>query len=226
MRSEYLEISNDELMKKVRKSKEFRNQVATAHGVTDSNNSFYFLGTCSYPQRYKVTEEQKQAAQAIASRQAKKTYKEHKNDLLFVGMGMVEAESSGEVENCRIRTVVTTKKGEKIFIELQSGKTWNKKDDNYYIICGFCYPIQKIKKGYNDFDYQYNFNDLETETFAKRIVWNKKNILDFVNKELNCDYQNIYIDNYDLFFDYNYNLTVRADLKESYILQENNGIKE
>lgn len=193
MRNEYIAISNAEMIYKIKQSEEFRNKVAFAHGVHLGNGE-EFKGTTSHPQRYRVTEEQIKIAQAIRERKIKKVLKYNKNKLLFVGMGWHEAESSGDVENCRIRTILQNNKGLNIFIELGSGKNNSiKNDPKNYIYCDFCFIVPEKSE-----EPKYNYNNLQTNTWNQKIEWNKKNILDYVNKNLNCSFSEIIIDNFNL----------------------------
>jgi hypothetical protein len=196
MKDEYLEVSNNEIIKMMKASKEFRNNVEYAHGYTNSTHSYYFKGTCSYPKRYKVNDELIQIAKTMHTRESKKVAKAYKNDLYFIGMGWHKADSVGDVGNCRIRTVLKNNDGKNIFIELSSGTNRSDKQKNI-ICCDFCFITEKIEGGLFHNDFKYNYKNLETSTYSKGIEWNKENILNFVNENLNCSFKNIYVDNFD-----------------------------
>ena len=193
MKDEYLIVSNDVMLKMVLKSKEFRNSVSTAHGVQLRDGST-FKGTCSYPKRYKVSEEMILKAKAIRSRATKKTLKQNKNNLLFVGMGWHKAESGGNVGNCRIRTIFKNNDNKNIFVEFGSGHSFNKSDKKNYLNFDFCFIVEEEEK-----DTKYNYLNLESSTWNKQIEYTKENILNFVNKELNCSFSNMFVDNFDIY---------------------------
>ena len=197
MKDEYLEISNDVMLKMILKSKEFRNSVAFAHGV-QLRNLETFKGTCSYPKRYRVSEEMIRTAKAIKSRATKKTLKQNKNNLLWVGMGWHKAESAGNVTNCRIRTILKNDKNNNIFIELTAGHSFNKNDKKSYINCDFCYIVEEEEK-----DSKYNYLNLERETWHNRIEWTKANILEFINNKLSCSFKTMFVDNFDIYLEKN-----------------------
>jgi len=201
MKDEYLKVSDKELTTMILKSKEFRNSVATAHGVGNKEGHLLFKGTCSYPKRYKVSEEMILKAKAIRSRATKKTLKQNKNNLLFVGMGWHKAESAGTVGNCRIRTIIKNDKGQDIFIELSSGKNFNKKDNKNYIHCDFCFIVEKKGDDYQEKEIQYNYMNLESGTWKNKIEWTTTNILNYINKNLSCSFKKIVIDNFDIYME-------------------------
>src|SRR5690606_31997532 len=103
---EYKIVPNEELIKMMNESKEFRNAVAYAHGCTDKNRSYYYKRTCTYPQRYSVEDDMIELALQMIETEKKIVIEQHKNDLYFISMGWHKADSSGYVGNCRIRTVL------------------------------------------------------------------------------------------------------------------------
>jgi len=202
MKDEYLEISNDVMLKMVLKSKEFRNSVAFAHGV-QLRNLETFKGTCSYPKRYRVSEEMIQTAKAIKSRATKKTLKQNKNNLLWVGMGWHKAESGGNVGNCRIQTVLKNNDGKKIFVEFGSGHSFDKSDKKNYLNCDYCFIVEEKGNDYQEKETHYNYLNLEKSTRNKKIEFTSENILNYVNKELNCSFKKMFVDNFDIYLEKN-----------------------
>ena len=208
-RSEYLEVKHNEIMDMVNASKSFRNAVASAHGCTDTENTYYFKGTCTYPKRYKVNDEQIKIAKQIKSQSMKETFESNRNNLFFIGMGYPGATNTGDVNNCRIRTVLTNVDAVNIFIELIGcTNISNPKDTTRYIDVDFCFiTVKKSNKTVDSKmldDFQYDYKQLESNTLKRHLEWNKRNILNFVNKELNCNFKEIFIDNYDCNIDDDY----------------------
>ena len=195
---EYITVPNEEIIKMMNESKEFRNAVAYAHGCTDTNRSYYFKGTCTYPQRYRVENDMIELALQMIETEKKIVLEQHKNDLYFIGMGWHKADSSGDVGNCRIRTVLQNNDGLNVFIELTSGNNRTVKNDNkHYIVCDYCFIVPNPEGETVDQRFEYNYLDLEQTTYRQKIEWTKENILEFVNKKLNCSFKDIHIDNFD-----------------------------
>ena len=104
--------------------------------------------------------------------------------LYFEGAGWVPC---NDVENCRIRTAFTNKEGEKIYIEFLSGGGIN----NGLLFCDYCYYITENP----DVD-DCNKSRLKCEgnqAFTGRLEYSKKNILSFVNKYCNADFDEIVV---------------------------------
>jgi hypothetical protein len=192
--SEYKEISNSELLEMMKNGKEFRNDVAYAHGVALNDGTLLFKGTASYPQRYKVNDEIIEVAKKMIESAKAITMLENKDNLLWVGMGWHKADSVGDVGNCRIRTVLQNDKRENIFIELSAGRNYPvKNDQKNYIHGDFCF----LEDGTRE-QKKYNHNGIESDTWNKKIEWSTANIIDFVNKELSCSFTKMYVDNFDI----------------------------
>lgn len=121
--------------------------------------------------------------------------------LYFEGAGCVP---SNDVENCRIRTAFTNKEGKKIYLELISGcirtkieygkngrKLKNPKwiTEDGYLWCDFCHYITDDPTiddcNYNRLPCERNMED--------NLKYTKENILDFVNKNCNADFDNIVV---------------------------------
>ena len=127
---------------------------------------------------------------------------ENKKTLYFEGAGCV---SSNNVENCRIRTAFTNKKGKKIYIELLSGykhtkieygkngrKLKNPKciSEDGYLSCDFCYYITDDPE---IDDCNKSRLSCEHNISMEKVKYTKENILAFVNENCNADFDEIVI---------------------------------
>ena len=103
--------------------------------------------------------------------------------LSFEGAGWVPC---NDVENCRIRTAFTNTEGKKIYIEFLSGSGINEG----LLFCDYCYYITDDP----DID-DCNVSTLHCERNSdlRRVKYNKKNILEFVNKHCNADFDEIIV---------------------------------
>lgn len=125
-----------------------------------------------------------------------------KKVLYFEGAGCVPC---NDVENCRIKTAFTNKEGEKVYIELISGykhtvveygkngrKLKHPKtiSEDGYLVCDYCHYIT------NDPEIDdCNESVLECERISKieKVKYTKENILNFVNKYCNADFEEIVV---------------------------------
>lgn len=195
---EYIIVPNEEIIKMMNDSKKFRNAVAYAHGCTNTNNTYYFKGTCTYPQRYRVEDDMIDLAKKMIELESEKVLQQHKHDLYFIGMGWPDADSAGDVENCRIRTILQNNDGLNIFIELSAGRNYTLKNDcKNYIHGDFSFIVKNQEGETIEERFHYNYKDIESDLWKQKIEWKKENILNFINNTLNCSFKNIYIDNYD-----------------------------
>ena len=124
-----------------------------------------------------------------------------KKVLYFEGTG---CSPCNDVENCRIRTAFTNKEGKKIYIEFISGykhtvveygkngrklKQPKTISENGYLICDGCHYITD-DPGMDD----CNESRLECERNSNIIKeYTKENILNFVNKYCNADFEKIVV---------------------------------
>ena len=201
---------------------EWRNEVAYAHGVQLASGET-FKGSCSYPVRYRVTEEQIEEAQKEINRKKEEIYKNHSNDLLFVSMGMDYAPRfEDDVCNHRIRTEFINKDGKHFFIEVGTGredemrvdfsidrdlqnemdkkagevrlKLSNAIDKNNFLL------VAKLRNDLQDAMRQpyYNYGGLERGNNIKikhsHLKYTKENVLFLVNDVFDCDFKNIIVD--------------------------------
>ena len=176
-------------------NEKFRNEVAHAHGCLDKYGKFKYYSTCSYPQRYIVSEEQIKIAKELKEKARKETLEKNKNKLVFVGMGCTytKEEINNDVGNYRIRTEFLNSKGEKFFIELGM--------DRYYKKIRCDYSINRdLEDKYNSDTNQqskfYNCKGLERNNGLGE--YTKSNILKLVNKYFDCNFKEVIIDNYNL----------------------------
>lgn len=125
-----------------------------------------------------------------------------KKTLYFEGAGCVPCNN---VENCRIRTAFTNKEGKKIYIELLSGYNYTKIEygkngrklknpkwisEDGYLSCDFCFYITDDPE---IDDCNKSRLDCERNTEMERVKYTKENILAFVNKYCNADFDEIVV---------------------------------
>jgi hypothetical protein len=103
--------------------------------------------------------------------------------LYFEGAGCVPR---GEVSNCRIRTAFTNDKGKQIYLEIIGIEVTKHSPDcaKNYRYAGFVDTCLYI----TDSDDENNIHPKN-----HRFEYTNQNILDFVNKELHCSFDNIVI---------------------------------
>lgn len=148
-----------------------------------------------------------------------------KKVLYFEGAGCVPC---NDVENCRIRTAFTNKEGKRIYIEFISGykHTLVKYDKNGmelknpktisedgFLYCDFCHYITDDPE---IDDCNKSRLECERNSNIEKVKYTKENILNFVNKYCNADFDEIVVlDNlagfkvfsdgkHDTFASYNY----------------------
>ena len=125
-----------------------------------------------------------------------------KKTLYFEGAGCVPC---NDVENCRIRTAFTNKEGKKIYIEFLSGykhtkiefgkngrKLKNPKwiSEDGYLICDFCHYITDDPE---IDDCNKSRLNCERNQGIGKVKYTKENILAFVNKYCNADFDEIVV---------------------------------
>jgi hypothetical protein len=201
-------------------NEQFRNQVAFAHVHTDSNNNFKYRATCSYPVKYIVTDGQIEKANKEYERMKKIVFETHKNDLLFVGMGMTYNERyPDDICNHRIRTEFLNREGKRYFVEFGTGQG-NQIHCDHSIDCDLLdlkeeeitkvrekmkgctgFVSMELRKQMDESQKQSynNYKGLERKRFSE--VYSKTNILNIVNETFNCNFKVIIIDNYNIHCD-------------------------
>jgi hypothetical protein len=183
MSKEYIPLPSD-----IEMTEELRNGIAYAHGICDSKGNQKFLGTCTYPQRYIVTEEQIEKAKLAIEKRKLEVLEENKNNLLFEGAGCVER---GDVENCRIRTRLKNNSGKIIYLELTGFETkqaiQNEVGIKIYAHAHHCFYCDNGGE-----------NNIKNRIEIKAFHWAKRHILDTVNEQLNCSFKKLVVDNYNI----------------------------
>lgn len=118
--------------------------------------------------------------------------------LYFEGAGCVPGGGDSDIENCRIRTVFHNDKGEKMYLELSDWvvskgydhkklKRWLEYPDGYCI--GFITDLFKITDNEDADD-----ENCSRVSLDKTIIhYTKKEPLDFINKNLDCSFDEIKI---------------------------------
>ncbi len=121
--------------------------------------------------------------------------------LFFEGAGMETSDRSGDIGNCRIRTAFRNLDGKAIYLELLSGYEYEQKpitrgkhkgEMKYvrlpedYMVVDFCHYITED----DDVD-DCNNSRLDCERKRHHVLWNKKDVLKFINSELNCDFEDL-----------------------------------
>lgn len=113
-----------------------------------------------------------------------------KKILYFEGAGWVEYNGV----NCRIRTAFTNTEGKKIYIEFLCGHIYgkkNKKEPEFnYLVCDYCHYITDDE---TIDDCNYSTLPCERSTGRGQIEYTKENILTFVNKNCNADFEEIVV---------------------------------
>ena len=197
MNEQIIEL-DQETFEQIYKNENLRNEVASAHGVCDSNGNLEYKKAMMYPISYKVTDEQIKEADALRIKRCKEILKENRHNLLFCGMGMeFEPKTPDGIGNHRIRTEFINSDGVKCFIEL--GTNYEKgKEDNLRIdfaIFNYC-EGEKLSIKEKDAKQQYNYKKLETETPILKYTY--ENVLKLVNEYFNCNFKKIVVDYYNI----------------------------
>lgn len=120
-----------------------------------------------------------------------------KKILYFESAGM-EGTQRNDVENCRIRTAFTNNEGKKIYLELGGNEIskYNKQYDQYkdfeigtaIMHIDFCFYITDDP----EID-DCNKSRITLDENMKLILYTKKNILNLVNENLNCSFEEVVI---------------------------------
>lgn len=123
-----------------------------------------------------------------------------KKVLFFEGAGM-DGEEFGDINNCRIRTAFRNLDGKAIYLELMSGCEYEKKlitkgkhkgESKYvklpddYMIVDFCHYITE-----DDVVDDCNNSRLDCERKRHHVLWKKADVLQFINSELHCDFDDL-----------------------------------
>jgi len=196
-----------------------RNAVVFAHASYDSGMKLIGFVALVYPDNYLVTTEQIEKATQIYEEEKRKTFEEHKNDLIFCGMGCdYDPQYDDDICNHRIWTQFENSKGKHYLLEFQ-----HTTDYNLYL-SAFCdfdtekeyndrWEAMRIKRdGFRPRDdewkqinremqelgLQYCFNSHPLMKERSDLKYTRANILELINKEFDCLFNDIVIDLYNI----------------------------
>lgn len=182
----------DNLFETIYTDKKMRNAVAYAHQCCDSQSNFLHFKAMNYPENYKVTSEQMKAAQEEIQADKKRLIIDYAGKLVLIGMGMqYQPNYEDDVCNHRVRGEFYNKEGRKFFVEFGTSRD--------YITTRVDHAIDRDledqckKSG----DQPYN-NYRQLERLSSYPKYTLSNLLYFVNRNFDCDFKEIVIDNYTL----------------------------
>ena len=155
--------------------------MAHAHSCYSAapNSVFKYKKTCSFPDDWIVTEEQIALAKKELEKSQVETKKRYKNSLLFIGMGTTH-QTTTDIGNHRIRTEFLNKDGRQFFVEFGTGRD---------------YQTTRCDHSIDRDEEKNNYGNLERKELCKYTL---KAILNLVNSNFDCNFTEIFIDNYDL----------------------------
>lgn len=191
--NEYIELTAEKFAE-IYTNEEFRNNVTFAHPCCNSGGHFKHYGTCSYPHRYIVTQEQMAEARKEYERAKTEIYEKDYNDLLFVGMGSAyEPRFEGDAGNHRIRTTFKNKEGHSYFIECIRST----KGDGFWV--DFTVDVDKKNELNDNPNCQAEFYQIKgIERKPLGLKYTKENLLQLVNEHFGCRFKDVVIDNYNI----------------------------
>ena len=170
------------------------NEVAFAYGCANAQGVHkHFKAFGHYPKEYIVTKEQINTAKRIRTQKQKEAIKEHRknNSLVFIGMGMTFEAKEGFINNHRIRASFINDEGIMCFIEvgaLAKDKSLMRCDHSIF---------NNLKDWNNllerDAQEKNNYANLERSISIK---YTYENLLNIVNKNFNCSFENILVDEF------------------------------
>ena len=200
-------------------NEKLRNAIAFAHGSYDSGMKFIGVVALVGSDRYLVASEQIEKAKQFYEEAKRQTFEQHKNDLLFCGMGCdYEALYDDDVCNHRIWTQFENSKGKHYLLEFQ-----HTTDYNLYLsaFCDFDSEAEynnqweelrrqrdefrprddkwkEINKIMQELGSQYCFNSHPLMKERAELKFTRANILELVNREFDCYFNDIVIDLYNI----------------------------
>lgn len=114
------------------------------------------------------------------------------NTLIFEGAGWDKASSVSDIGNCRIRTRIKNNDGEIIYLEMMGREKskWSThgNESDWPDFVGF---VQHCHLG-TDSNHISKYRKFENGT---RINWQAKHLLEWVNKNLNCSFNSLDVQN-------------------------------
>jgi len=115
----------------------------------------------------------------------------NKKTLYFEGAGMSETKRN-DLNNCRIRTAFINLDGKEIYLELESGNIYNKKekeiDKKYFLVVDHLFYIIDGIGNENENGIRHNHLDLR-----ENYLYNNDDITAWINKNLNCKFDDVEI---------------------------------
>lgn len=131
-----------------------------------------------------------------------------KKILYFEGAGCAKR---GNVENCRIRTAFMNDKGKRFYLELSGMEVTPKSPERFQ---------QFYNAGFVDYCYEIgpNGEKFRHDITSKHFEYSKEGILEFVNKRLDCNFDEIKIT--DMFFGYHVHRTTTYNFMEDFNFEE------
>jgi hypothetical protein len=108
--------------------------------------------------------------------------------LIFEGAGWDKTESATDIGNCRIRTRIKNNAGEVIYLEMMGREKTRYKNSH-----------EKDWPDFVGFVQHCHINDNDTSNYRKfegnRFKWDAKTLLEWVNKNLNCSFTSLDVQN-------------------------------
>jgi hypothetical protein len=189
---ENLQVLTEEKFLEIYTNEKLRNAVAYAHICADSKGNFLHRKALMFPISYKVTNEQVEAANIELNKAKEKAKIKNIGKLVLIGMGMEYTERyADDVCNHRVRGEFLNKYGKKYFIEFGTGRITGEMRIDHSIDR----DSEELTKNGNEQPYK-NCKDLERRKFYPK--YTKTSILELINKEFECNFKEIIIDNYTL----------------------------
>ena len=176
-----------------------RHRIANAHGCCDRSMKPLWKKTCDFPRSLerRVTEEQIAEARRQRDEDAARILREHRHDLLFTGMGMERKDAElGEVGNHRFRTRLLNRRGQNIFVEFSFCRERRAYDVEGYVVAERAGLW--VDHCFMGSDCNENLCGYRRHEGGGRLPPTEKAVLAFVNRNLNCDFKAMLIDNYTI----------------------------
>ena len=211
-------LTNEEF-KNIYTCENFRNKVAFANKHLDVNSCFKYYATCDYPRHKErqVTAEQIKEAQELRTARAKEVLKENKHKLLFVCMGGEFEAEKGYINTHRMRSEFLNSDGKKFFIEVATARDEKEMvithsidrdlEDKFKKRLSFYSDKikaeqesenspQKIKQFRKDKEKYFSqpYNNYKNLERLNRVKYTYSEVLKIVNKNFNCNFNEIVID--------------------------------